>query len=69
MILGIVPSVRRLWFEGMVQRKEAVGGVKWNLSTCEHQEEDAGKERKILEIIIWKKMGADAFCLSGEASH
>lgn len=36
----------RLWFEGIIKRREAFGGVNWNLSVFEHQEEDAGKERE-----------------------
>lgn len=46
MILWVSPSLKRLWFEGTVQRREALGGVKWNLNTCEHPEEDAGGERE-----------------------
>lgn len=36
----------RLWFEGIIKRRKAFRGVKWNLNTLEHQEEDAGKERE-----------------------
>lgn len=37
----------RLWFEGIIKRREAFEGLQWNLSMFEHQGEDVGKEREI----------------------
>lgn len=52
MILWIALLVKgrkemRLWFEGIIKRREAFEGVQWKLSMFEHQEEDVGKEREI----------------------
>lgn len=61
----------RLWFEGIIKRREAFGGVNWNLSVFEHQEEELAKRGKSMmpEITTWNKTAAHGFCVSGGASH
>lgn len=49
-----------LWFEGVIKRRPAPEGVKWNLSAFEHQDEREWLMRNPIE--------ADGSCCSGEGT-